>query len=618
MANEINIVVSAQVGDATRGLQQVQKQVQQVDRQIKRSTVGLKNNANQFNSTAVATNKYAKGALQQAGYQIGDFAVQLSGGQNALQAFGQQGSQLAGAFGPMGAVVGAGIAIFAAIGVAIGKAAGAAKGAIPEFKDLSDATSALGSAFDSIEATDVDTFFNSSMSPAVRRLKDEYSGLLDMMNLVAQEERNRAIAGVMDKIGPDPDYIRRLQQTLDTMRRAQSGPDDGFMAAERAQEMAKVTSELAKQKVITDAINSLNGATRQDALERLRIVEADLTRKGLITAELRAQLRDYAQQSGLLSELKSKTKDLGEAAEIAAKSFGESLKNAISDIKIEMDGAASSASLMAQRMLASARAFMAAQIAARKARVQAAVDIANQRAGGGRGGAQGAGRDQVERILMAMGGEDVGGNDTASTVNRATTVAKEAAKAVDMYVSPSFLRLQSIQEEVSSGIEDGFMSMIDGTKSVKDAFRSMASEIIKELYRIFVVKRITGMISGFIGGMSGVGMTNAPAANPLSGLSGSQMLPARAMGGQVTGGRAYMVGERGPEMIVPQRNGNVVPNNQLGGGGVTVVQNINVSTGVQQTVRAEIKTLMPQIAEASKAAVADAVRRGGSYGRAFA
>ena len=618
MANDINIVVSAQVGDATRGLMQVQKQVQQVDRQIKQSTVGLKNNANQFNSTAVATNKYAKGALQQAGYQIGDFAVQLSGGQNALQAFGQQGSQLAGAFGPMGAVVGAGIAIFAAIGVAIGKAAGAAKGAIPEFKDLSDATSALGSAFDAIEATDVDTFFNSSMSPAVRKLKDEYSGLLDMMNLVAQEERNRAIAGVMDQVGPDPDYMRQLQETLDRMRRASSGPESDFMGAERAQQMAKVTSELAKQKVITDAINSLNGATRQDALERLRIVEADLTRKGLITAELRAQLRDYAQQSGLLSELESKTKDLGDAAEIAAKSFGESLKNAISDIKLEMDGVASSAGLMARRMIEGARAFMRAQIEARKARVQAAVDIANQRAGGGRSrSGSGPGADQVERILMAMGGEDVSRNDTASTVSRATTVAKEAARAVDMFVSPSFLRLQSIQEEVSSSIESGFMSMIDGTKSVKDAFRSMAAEIIKELYRIFVVKRITGMISNAIGGMSGVGMTNAPAHNPLAGLSGNQMLPARAMGGQVTGGRAYMVGERGPEMIVPQRNGNVVPNNQLGGG-VTVNQTINVSTGVQQTVRAEIKTLMPQIAEASKAAVADAVRRGGSYGRAFA
>jgi len=52
-------------------------------------------------------------------------------------------------------------------------------------------------------------------------------------------------------------------------------------------------------------------------------------------------------------------------------------------------------------------------------------------------------------------------------------------------------------------------------------------------------------------------------------------------------------------------------------GGVTVVQNINVSTGVQQTVRTEIKSLMPQIANSAKAAVLDAKRRGGSYGRAF-
>ena len=79
-----------------------------------------------------------------------------------------------------------------------------------------------------------------------------------------------------------------------------------------------------------------------------------------------------------------------------------------------------------------------------------------------------------------------------------------------------------------------------------------------------------------------------------------------------------MVGERGPEMIVPSRNSHVVPNNQLGGGGVVVNQTINVTTGVQQTVRAEIKQLMPQIADSAKAAVVDAKRRGGSYGRAFA
>ncbi|HEC2026150.1 TPA: phage tail length tape measure family protein [Klebsiella oxytoca] len=52
-----------------------------------------------------------KSTMQQAGYQVQDFIVQVQGGQSALIAFSQQGSQLAGAFGPGGAVVGAVIAL---------------------------------------------------------------------------------------------------------------------------------------------------------------------------------------------------------------------------------------------------------------------------------------------------------------------------------------------------------------------------------------------------------------------------------------------------------------------------------------------------------------------------
>jgi hypothetical protein len=80
-----------------------------------------------------------------------------------------------------------------------------------------------------------------------------------------------------------------------------------------------------------------------------------------------------------------------------------------------------------------------------------------------------------------------------------------------------------------------------------------------------------------------------------------------------------MVGERGPELFVPNTSGMIVPHEALqgGGGGVTVKQTINVTTGVQQTVRAEILTLMPQIANAAKAAVSDAKLRGGSYAAAL-
>jgi len=68
-----------------------------------------------------------------------------------------------------------------------------------------------------------------------------------------------------------------------------------------------------------------------------------------------------------------------------------------------------------------------------------------------------------------------------------------------------------------------------------------------------------------------------------------------------------MVGERGAELFVPQTSGEIVPH---GAGGVTIQNIINVSTGVSQTVRAEIASLMPQISAMTTQAVADAKARG--------
>lgn len=75
-------------------------------------------------TTATSTKAFSvqKGALQQAGFQIQDFAVQVGGGTSALVAFSQQGSQLAGIFGPGGAVLGAVIAIGATVANVLGPA----------------------------------------------------------------------------------------------------------------------------------------------------------------------------------------------------------------------------------------------------------------------------------------------------------------------------------------------------------------------------------------------------------------------------------------------------------------------------------------------------------------
>lgn len=67
--------------------------------------------------------------------------------------------------------------------------------------------------------------------------------------------------------------------------------------------------------------------------------------------------------------------------------------------------------------------------------------------------------------------------------------------------------------------------------------------------------------------------------NQLSiGLSGRANIPGRAIGGSVTSGQPYVVGERGPELFVPSNNGKIVPNNKMGGG-ATININVGLMTG---------------------------------------
>jgi hypothetical protein len=165
-------------------------------------------------------------------------------------------------------------------------------------------------------------------------------------------------------------------------------------------------------------------------------------------------------------------------------------------------------------------------------------------------------------------------------------------------------QLDNVAVRSLRGLEDGLTGVLMGTMTVKDAFKSMASSIISDLIRIYIQRTIIG-----------------PLADALFGPMQSAGVSARAMGGPVSANRPYMVGERGPELFVPHSSGSIVANNKLaGGGGDTVVvnQTINLSAGVSQTVRAEVMNMMPKILDATKGAVADAKRRGGTFSKAFA
>ena len=93
----------------------------QIAAQYQRSVQALKMQGSALGLTSKGGSRYAM-IMQQAGYQVGDFAVQTASGTNALIALTQQGTQLLGVFGPMGAVVGAFGAVLGAVLVAMGKA----------------------------------------------------------------------------------------------------------------------------------------------------------------------------------------------------------------------------------------------------------------------------------------------------------------------------------------------------------------------------------------------------------------------------------------------------------------------------------------------------------------
>ncbi|ETC74147.1 hypothetical protein SEEC5569_19870, partial [Salmonella enterica subsp. enterica serovar Cerro str. 5569] len=124
---------------------QLLKANKQVDRITDNMESGFKKadrSAEKLNTTVTKTAGAVSGGLrsgmQQAGYQIQDFIVQVQGGQSALVAFSQQGSQLAGAFGPGGAVVGAVIALGSVLVGSLSTALGSTKDEMEQLKNAAE------------------------------------------------------------------------------------------------------------------------------------------------------------------------------------------------------------------------------------------------------------------------------------------------------------------------------------------------------------------------------------------------------------------------------------------------------------------------------------------------
>ena len=475
--------------------------------------------------------------MQQVGYQVQDFAVQVQSGTSALVALGQQGSQLLGIFGPAGAIAG----MILAIGTGLVGAFLAAKGATDEatesavsYKDIMTQTK------DAISQMRLET------QMLTQDIETQEEALL--RNAISQAKRAEEEAEQFK------DRLGILGSLYDPTKGIRIGFGFGF--TQSPEELRKSLEARLKELQDTVALNSAakeNKKLEEESAqaEQDRIKFGDQLLKNL-TARAQKAVALYGKE--------------GEAKLRAEQN--------LELLKLENDLVAKGIELTSET--------------AKNARYNLNVAHAME-------------MQEYQRVAAIKEREQAERDS-----ERARKEAAEAAKKAHEEYVKSIQDMTNLANGMANSFGDAFMSLVDGTKTAKEAFRDMARSIIKQLFEILVVQQLVGAFD-----------PKTKTATGLAGMIGTALTGTKSIGGPVRAGHTYLVGERGPELFTAPSNGNITPNSNMGGN-VVVNQTINVSTGVQQTVRTEIKSLMPQIAEASKAAVADAKRRGGSYGRNFA
>ncbi len=199
---------------------------------------------------------------------------------------------------------------------------------------------------------------------------------------------------------------------------------------------------------------------------------------------------------------------------------------------------------------------------------------------------------------------------TDEEINTAKTHIQGLIDELDESIHISDELGQAIQTLSLTFTKDFVDSLLEG-ESALASFKDFAKNIVSQIIATFMQLAVVNQILNQIFGQGTFSTFN---------FKTGKIVPGEvASGGKVQKGKPYMVGERGMEMFVPDTSGTIMnnmnTNNSIGGSTIVVNQSVNFATGVVPTVRAEVVKMMPQIADVTKGAVAEAAMRGGNYRR---
>lgn len=243
-------------------------------------------------------------ATQQAGYQVGDFLVQVQSGTNWMVAFGQQATQLVGILPMFNSFLGVSgtalVALSAGLGIAIPLATAIGAAFMRTRKETEEADKSFNNLSSSI------TKLNNFSTELVDKNNKVEESFRNILNVVLEVEKKAVEQDLAAIIQPFEDAITSFEKRYSTFRRL--GGQEGGLFEPQLDVLGFDQIEQAAQAY--SLLKNVSGETKEELAESLRLTELWLRGSGLLTDEVKELLAQYADAIGVIDVAVTETEKL--------------------------------------------------------------------------------------------------------------------------------------------------------------------------------------------------------------------------------------------------------------------------------------------------------------------
>ena len=535
-------------------------------------------------------------AVQQFGFQLSDFAIQIAGGQSAMLAFTQQGGQMLQFFGPAGAIAAAFLAVFGSLGIAIARSGVGLAEITPIMGVLREEFVLLGSALGTAKELLID-FANLVVNnlDVILITASLVAGFFAARWVAAFVAASGAVAALRGMLLASVIAIRTFGVVAGTAQIATFALAGALRAVRVALLRLGIPAlVIAMGYLIERFLALVQGAGSVGKAVRLLwdVFKAMISN---MAAKFAIFLNDFAIGAANMRIW------FGKALIPIAEQWDELILFMVAKWNAVFgnlgDGALKitigfSAADELRKGIAGAEATVGALTKA-NAELQAQID-----------GNQGA----FERFSEAIKENSVdirdwfdGASDGNGGGGGVKKLSEETKKLKETWTG--------LRDTIAGSFQTAFQGILSGTKSVKDAALEMLGTVLSKVLEIMMQPLFTKWATGIANFIA-----------PALGLPSFDGGTKRTFYGPRSGG----VDGRGGRLSIVHPNEEIRDNTRPwqrerggGQGDVHVHQHNNFALGVADTVRAEVMNMMPEMAEVTAQVVREKVERGGDYGAAF-